>query len=514
MSVLPSSIPIKPRPSPAYPRLILLALLTLLPTAPLLAQQTAPDSEETRRQIQSIATQLAQTQQQLEASQQQILRLQSELLALQQRLAYTNPPPVPTPAVPASSSATTLAELEEQQQILAAQVKQHDQTKLETASKYPVHVTGLILFNTFINRGALDQIDLPSIALRSPDGVSSSSIGSSLRQTVLGLKATGPRLAGAHTSAEINIDFFGGLPYSNFGTSGGNIRMRTAGVNLDWRNDHIQLGFTNPLISPLSPTSYATVGEPALAWAGNLWTWAPQLRYTHSASLPGNHRLILEAGLWDPPAAGYNSSELLRVASPGELSAQPTYEGRIALAGQSEENGFQFGVGGYFGRQSYSAPFKAITTYASTLDFRLPLGPHLELTGEGYRGQAIGGLGGGSYKDYIFGTNPSTGTFTYQPLNAIGGWTQFKARFTQNFEANASIGLDNGFARDFHAVIQSATASTLQLRARNRMFSTNLIYTPKTYLIFSPEYRRVWTWPITGSANTLDIFTLSAGYRF
>ena len=39
-----------------------------------------------------------------------------------------------------------------------------------------------------------------------------------------------------------------------------------------------------------------------------------------------------------------------------------------------------------------------------------------------------------------------------------------------------------------------------QLRARNRMLDANVIYRPKTYLIFSPEYRRIWTWPISGTS--------------
>jgi hypothetical protein len=42
----------------------------------------------------------------------------------------------------------------------------------------------------------------------------------------------------------------------------------------------------------------------------------------------------------------------------------------------------------------------------------------------------------------------------------------------------------------------------------------NVIFRPKTYLILSPEYRRIWTWPIYGTVNTADIFTLSAGYQF
>jgi hypothetical protein len=53
-----------------------------------------------------------------------------------------------------------------------------------------------------------------------------------------------------------------------------------------------------------------------------------------------------------------------------------------------------------------------------------------------------------------------------------------------------------------------------QLRARNKMVFGNLIFKPKTYLILSPEYRRIWTWPIYGTVNAADIFTLSAGYQF
>jgi len=46
------------------------------------------------------------------------------------------------------------------------------------------------------------------------------------------------------------------------------------------------------------------------------------------------------------------------------------------------------------------------------------------------------------------------------------------------------------------------------------MATTNLIFSPKTYLILSPEFRRIWTWPISGPAATANIFTLSFGLRY
>jgi hypothetical protein len=123
-------------------------------------------------------------------------------------------------------------------------------------------------------------------------------------------------------------------------------------------------------------------------------------------------------------------------------------------------------------------------------------------------------LGGGAYKDVLFGLYSPTGLNSYRGLNAIGGWTQFKARFSQLLEANASIGLDDAYASDFHEFVFPPTATATQLRARNNMVFGNLIFRPKTYLILSPEYRRIWTWPIYGAGSTADIFTLSAGYQF
>ncbi len=128
--------------------------------------------------------------------------------------------------------------------------------------------------------------------------------------------------------------------------------MRTASINLDWAKNSIQVGMVAPLISPLSPSSYATVAEPSLAGAGNLWTWAPQLQYTHRFSpLDGNH-LQFEFGLWDSASAGYNSNQLFRNASPAEQTKQPAYETRVSY-GATGDRGLQVGLGGYYSRQSY-----------------------------------------------------------------------------------------------------------------------------------------------------------------
>lgn len=486
------------------------------------AQQTPPappSTEELKRRITAISDALAETQKQIEQSQRQMQQLRKELEELRNQMAAAGA----GPAVPASTAPTNLSEpatvsIEERQQTTEAAVKVLDQVKVESASKYRVRLTGLILFNGFLNRGVPDNVDLPAVALRATATSGSGSLGGGVRQTVFGVEAEGPRVFNARTSAAVYFDFFDGLAYTTYNTSAGMARIRTARIDLDWQNDSLEVGLATPLISPLSPTSYATVAEPSLAGAGNLWTWAPQLRYAHRFAVNRDDRLQLEFGLWDPSSAGYNSNQLFRMASPGELSEQPAYESRISYAARGGKNA-EVGAGGYYNREAYpgyagSNYTEHLDSWAAAADWRIPFARYFQLSGEGYRGRAIGGLGGGLYKDVVTGTSPVSGASVLQGLNAAGGWAQLKTRFTEEFELNAAMGLDDGFARDFHAVVQSPTASAMQLRARNRIFVGNFIYRPKTYIILSPEYRRIWSWPINAAVNTLNVYTMSVGFEF
>jgi hypothetical protein len=195
------------------------------------------------------------------------------------------------------------------------------------------------------------------------------------------------------------------------------------------------------------------------------------------------------------------------------LAKQPAYEGRFSYARGEGVHSLRLGLGGYYDRQSYPGNIAA-DSWAATADWVLPLSSRFELSGEGYRGRSLGGLGGGVYKDVVIGTNPGTGLPAMQRLNAIGGWTQLKTRFGTMAEANVTIGQDTGFARDFHALVLPTSTSSQQLRARNEMIVGNMIFRPKTYLILSPEYRRIMTWPINSPIRIANIFTLSVGYQF
>jgi len=492
-------------------------LVALLLGGVAFAQQAPlPDANaaaaQMQQKLQRLSADLNAAQERLQQSEREIQRLQDELATLQAQVPGAAPTAGAAGPVVASSSVPSAQDTAEKVEVLQAEVKTHEQIKVESASKYPVRLTGLVVFNAFINKGAVDNVDVPSVAIPQAPGVSNLATGASIRQTILGIQATGPRLFGAKSSAEVNLDFYGGIPYSNYGTDGGLVRMRTAALRLTWDKDYAEVGLVEPIISPLSPTSYASVSEPALAWAGNLWTWAPQLSYKHRFGSATAPHFAWQAALWDPPAAGYNTGDVFRAPSAGERSAQPAYETRLSFARDDKADGLQVGLSGYYSRQSYTN--RSGDSWAGTADWRLPVGRVFELSGEAYRGRALGGLGGGVYKDVVNGTDRVTGLATFRLLNAAGGWAQAKFRLTPAIEANAAFGEDGGFSRDFHSLVLAGGGSNSQNRARNRMTTLNMVFAPKTYLILSPEFRRIWTWPVSGNAYTANLFTLSFALRF
>jgi hypothetical protein len=466
---------------------------------------------------------LSQTEKMLEKSRAEIQALHAQLDALRAQTAATSagvPAPDPPQNDPPQNANTDhpqeLEAMREQQDAMQAEIKQHDQSKVETFSKYPLRLSGLILFNAFSNAGVVDDTELPTIALARFPGSSHGSSGATLKQTLLTLDATGPRIAGARSSANVSIDFFGGVSSNSYGysTSAGVVRMRQSWVSLDWYKTTAQAGYTVPLISPLSPTSYATVAQPGLAGSGNLWTWSPQIQVEQRIPFSEQRRIGLEGGLIDPPASGYTANQL---DSPVEASRHPGYEGRISYSADGTRKGvprpFALGVSGYSAHQFYSSAAQ-IHSWAVTGDWQIPIYRWFALTGEAYRGRALGGLGGGIYKDILTGPDSVTGLTRTTGVETAGGWSQLKFIPSSTFQLNAAYGLDDAFSSNFDGFTFPTTSDTLMMNTRNSSVVANLIYRPKSYLILSPEYRRIKTWPYTGSANTANIFTITAGYEF
>jgi len=99
-----------------------------------------------------------------------------------------------------------------------------------------------------------DLQDLPSLAFPTFPGAPDGSLGATLRQTLLGIDATGPKVFGAHTSANAEIDFAGGSPTTSYGVASGLLSFadRTDQLGLG-RKSSLHIGQDAPLLFAVVP---------------------------------------------------------------------------------------------------------------------------------------------------------------------------------------------------------------------------------------------------------------------
>ncbi|MGA8272680.1 MAG: hypothetical protein WB919_14060 [Candidatus Sulfotelmatobacter sp.] len=426
-----------------------------------------------------------------------------------------------TPEVQAAASGLSIAadlgdriqKLEDSTQLLSSKVDEQYQTKVESAAKYRARLSGIVLMNAFRNVGASDNLDLPDYAQPPNLGsTSQASFGATLRQTEIGLELFGPTLAGAKTSADVQFDFAGGFAATPNGVDFGIARMQTASLRLDWKDTSVIAGQDSLFISPLSPTSFASLATPAFAYAGNLWGWTPQLRIEHRFDLSDQQTLTLQAGIldnldWQPPNDPY-----FRSAQAGESSGQPAYAIRSSWSQPLFGHPLSFGTAGYYGRQNWSWG-RYIDAWAGMTDWQIPILRRLILSGEFYRGRGVGGLGAGIGRAVLFGGNPYDGTTGIHGLDSAGGWSQLKFQLTPKLELNGVFAEDNAFANDVRGfAIDANTFDTIE--GRNHGELGNLIYRPRSDLLLSAEFRRLHTFPIYGSSSVTNQINLAMGILF
>jgi hypothetical protein len=429
----------------------------------------------------------------------------------------TEPAPVAPAAVTAAAGPQQptddrIGRLEENQQLADAKLNDQYQTKVESGSKYRLRLSGIVLLNMYANRGAgVDNQDFPALALEPQPLDSAGSFGGSLRQSQIGMQVVGPDIAGAHTSADVNFDFAGGFPGTSYGVSNGLVRLRTGTVRFDWGNTSIVAGQDHLFFAPLAPTSLASLAIPALAYAGNLWSWTPQVRIEHRVVLSDASSLSFQGGILDS-FTGEAPDDYYRSATAGEKSGQPAYASRIAWTHRFFGQNMTAGFGGYYARQNWGFN-RNVDGWTGTTDLTLPLSHFFEWTGEFYRGRAVGGIGGGIDQSIVL-TGPLTAPATrLLGLNSMGGWTQLKFKPKPKFEVNGAFGQDNPFASQID--LFSANPSYYDsFFARNRSSFVNFIYQPRSDVLFSIEYRRIRTFIFGGDSLDANHVNFSVGYLF
>ena len=491
---------------------------------------TAAAIHQLQQQVAELRSAMDRMRAEAEHSRAENTELRRELQAVRQKVASSDPPP---PAGSDGASTTTangygtdggrpaqgaqpeslegrVASLEESTQLLNSKVNDQYQTKIESASKYRVRLSGLILLNLFSNRGTTDNLDLPTFATGTDVG--HETFGATLRQSEIGLEVFGPAVAGARISGSLQADFAGGFASTWNGVDSGFFRLQTADVRLDWSHTSIVGGQDSLFVSPLSPTSFATLAVPAFNYAGNLWAWTPQLRVEHRFDLAGGQSITVQGGILDNLAGEFPSDSYFRSAGPGEASGQPAYGFRTAWTKNVLGQALSFGAAGYYGRQDWEYGH-TVDSWAGMADWQIPFTRRLALSGEFYRGRAIGGIGAGDGRSVVYNGMPGDAYAQITPLDAIGGWSQLKLRATSKLEFNAGFGLDNPRTSELRAGVGSETYIG-QLLAQNRSALGNVIYRPRSNLLFSGEYRYLRTYVIDSGNENAEQVNVMMGILF
>lgn len=409
--------------------------------------------------------------------------------------------------------AQQLENLEENQQLLSDKIDDQFQTKIESASKYRVRFSGIVLFNLFDNVGAVDNEDFPALAQASGPLVPGGAFGGTLRQSEFGFEAFGPEVAGARTSAEVQFDFAGGFPQSPNGVTFGIARLRTGTVRFDWGHTSIIAGQDTLFLSPLAPSSLASLAQPALAYSGELWGWIPQVRVEHRWDLSEASKLLLQAGILDSLSGQPPISESQRAPQIGQSTSQPGYAAHIGWTDRVLGRNFTVGDGAYFARQDWGAS-RNVDAWAETADLTFAIAPKWEFSGEFYRGRAVGGLGGGIGGSVISNgpiDNPAT---IVSGLDSMGGWAQLKFRATNKLEFNGAFGQDNPRGDEVRYSAGGQQNYFSPWLARNQSSLVNFIYRPRSDVLLSLEYRHLRTFTTISEPDSADHVDMSVGVLF
>jgi hypothetical protein len=486
------------------------------------------DDTDLSAKLDLLTKSLQQTQVELAESRTEIQQLRASLEEALKRMEKVT---APTPSAaaeqkPATAAANALqaanspearpAQISQDDwDILNARLEEQRQTKVESASKYRLKLSGIALFNAFSTSGQVDNLDLPSIATPRFVGFPRAGTGASIRQSIIGLTGIGPVLFGARTSGDLQTDFYGGLPYGYGSTSSGIARVRLARIRFDWKDTSIVAGLDYAFFSPNLPTTYVSLAVPGFASAGNLWTWTPTVRVEHrfaNTFLP----LKVEAGLLDPASSiNYSPNSNLRFPNSTEYSRQPTYAMRLSANGKSEERPASVGVSGVFSPQSFFGGYH-VYGWLGILDWKFPMLPHTELSGQFFTGRGADGFGGVPLNPF-----PPQNLFLYATVTtrvlaevgAIGGWSQFKFRVNSRSEFNVAAGTGGHNSKALRGVT-AYDASVNFIPARNQMLFANYIFKPRSDLLFSAEYRRLRTYELIGAPDTAGQVGLAVGFLF
>lgn len=428
---------------------------------------------------------LQQILERLDRIEQENKNLADEVRSLRQELAASRGvAPAETPA-----STPTPAPIEERVGVNEARVAEQAQTKVEASQKFPISLTGMVLFNAFLNGRANGGEEYPTAASLTNN---SSAGGATLSQSIIGLKFQGPQvLDGGQVSGSAYLDAWGGTPSSSLGHY---IRLRTATVQIDWQNTTVLVGQDKPIISPREPYSLAQVAFSPLTGAGNLWLWSPQVRVDQRFKFGANAGLIAQAGVYETSEPSYSSrGGDSTVAS----TPRPAIEGRFEFWRKFSDNARIEIAPGFHESTSHAGGFSA-PSRLGTVDWLIQPVSQIQFTGMFFTGENTAGVGGLRQGFTIFDDSRAV------PIGAHGGWMQLSYLATKRLTFNLFSGAENDCASD----LLSGDIHN------NMMYGGNAIYRLGPNVLLGAEISQTRTNYFLLPSKLNNHYDLAVGYLF
>jgi hypothetical protein len=418
--------------------------------------------------------------------------LSEEVRSLRARLDSTGDskaePGADGETVPGAGTANTAAgapaTVEEKLDIQGKRIDEQAQTKVEASQKFPIRLTGMALFNAFMNSKQNGGAEYPVVASAPGAGLA----GATLRQTIIGLDFRGPGTVwGGNVHGSVYMDFSAGAANSA-------MRLRTGSIEIDWKNRNLLVGIEKPIFNPREPSSLAQVGISPLTGAGNLWLWLPQVRVEQDFSFGASSGLRSQLGVVATREIGPYESTV------PALSLEPTrpgLEGRFEFFHNLDDNR-KLEVAWGFHSSTTHVGGDSIPSNLLSLDWFFNPWRRLELTGAFFTGQNVAHLG----------TTLRQGTSFYDgdidPVHSRGGWGQV----TLHAAARLDFHLFFGLQKDQDSDLEGGGIG------RNMAFGGNLYYHLAPNVILGLETAQLRTTYIGQGIRINNHYDLALGYLF
>jgi hypothetical protein len=392
--------------------------------------------------------------------------------------------PVPE-AAPTDHPISPGATLEDKVEIHGQRIDEQAQTKVEASQKFPIRLSGMVLFNAFMNSKQNGGLDYPLTASVTGPGRA----GATLRQTIVGLEYRGPTTVwGGNVHGSVYMDFFAGANISA-------IRLRTGSIGIDWKNRHVTVGIEKPIFNPREPSSLAQVGVSPLTGAGNLWLWLPQVRFEQDISFTRATGLRAQAGVIQTREVGpYPGSGFTGTVE----ASRPGLEGRFEFFHNLDDERRVEVASGFHTSQTHVAGQSAPSSLYS-LDWFFNPSRRIEFTGAFYSGQNVAPLGAGYQQGFgvYYGRH-------IEVVESRGGWGQLTIHTLPRLDFHLFSGQQDDRNGDLIA----------GRIGKNMMFGGNLYYRLAPNVMLGLETSQLRTTYIGQGVRINNHYDLALAYLF